>query len=63
MYFGFLLALVGWAIAMENAVAFLVLPLFLIYMNRFQIKPEERALTAIFGDEFKAYCADVRRWI
>jgi protein-S-isoprenylcysteine O-methyltransferase Ste14 len=32
-------------------------------MNQFQIKPEERALASIFGDDFKAYCAEVRRWI
>jgi RNA polymerase sigma factor (sigma-70 family) len=41
----------------------LVLPAFVLYMNRFQIKPEERALTSILGDEFKAYCSTVRRWI
>jgi protein-S-isoprenylcysteine O-methyltransferase Ste14 len=28
-----------------------------------QIKPEERALTLIFGEEFKAYCVEVGRWI
>jgi protein-S-isoprenylcysteine O-methyltransferase Ste14 len=42
MYLGFLLILVGWAIAMANLVALVVLPGFVIYMNRFQIKPEER---------------------
>jgi len=63
MYMGFLLILVGWAIAMANIVSFLVLPGFVIYMNRFQIKPEERALTLIFGEDFKAYCVETRRWI
>jgi protein-S-isoprenylcysteine O-methyltransferase Ste14 len=63
MYLGFLLILVGWAIAMANVVAFVVLPGFVIYMNRFQIKPEERALTLIFGEDFKTYCEEARRWI
>ena len=63
MYLGFLLILVGWAIAMANVVALVVPPAFVIYMNRFQIKPEERALTLIFGEDFKAYCVEARRWI
>ena len=63
MYLGFLLILMGLAIITANLVAFLTLPAFLLYMNQFQIKPEERALTSIFGDEFRAYCASVRRWI
>jgi protein-S-isoprenylcysteine O-methyltransferase Ste14 len=63
MYLGFSLILVGWAIAMTNVVAFVVPPAFVIYMNRFQIKPEERALTLIFGEDFKAYCVETRRWI
>jgi len=63
MYLGFLLILVGWAIAVGNVVAFVVLPGFIIYINRFQIRPEERALTSIFGEAFKAYCVEVRRWI
>jgi protein-S-isoprenylcysteine O-methyltransferase Ste14 len=63
MYLGFFLFLVGWAIAMANLVPFVVLPVFVLYMNRYQIKPEERALSAIFGDEFRTYCSQVRRWV
>jgi protein-S-isoprenylcysteine O-methyltransferase Ste14 len=63
MYLGFLLILIGLAIFTANLVAFLTLPAFVLYMNQFQIKPEERALTSIFGDEFRAYCSSVRRWI
>ena len=43
--------------------ALLVLPAFVVYMNRFQIGPEERALEAIFGAEFDAYRNRVRRWL
>ena len=63
MYLGFLLMLAGWAATRANMVAFLALPAFVLYMNQFQIKPEERALMLLFGDEFKKYCSSVRRWI
>ena len=63
MYLGFVFILAGWAAVTANLVTFLALPAFVLYMNQFQIKPEERALMAIFGDQFKAYCATVRRWI
>jgi protein-S-isoprenylcysteine O-methyltransferase Ste14 len=63
MYVGFLLILAAWAIATGNFGSFLVLPAFVFYLNRFQIKPEERALTSVFGDDFKSYCAEAPRWI
>lgn len=63
MYLAFLLGLTGVAVAIANPVGFLVLPGFVIYMNRFQIEPEERALAAIFGGVFKAYCERTRRWV
>jgi protein-S-isoprenylcysteine O-methyltransferase Ste14 len=63
MYLGFLLMLAGWATATASIFSFLGLPTFVFYMNRFQIEPEERALTSIFGEEFKIYCATVGRWI
>jgi protein-S-isoprenylcysteine O-methyltransferase Ste14 len=63
MYLGLLLLLIGWAVFLSNAVSFLVLPLFIYYMNRFQIEPEEEALSRRFGEEFAAYKSRVRRWI
>ena len=59
MYVGFLLILTAWAAAVANLASFLILPAFVVYMNRFQIKPEERALASIFGDDFKAYARRV----
>ena len=52
MYLGLLVVLVGWALYLGNALTVLFLPVFILYMNRFQIEPEERALTALFGREF-----------
>jgi len=63
MYLGFLLGLTGWAIYLANALAFLFLPVFVLYLNRFQIVPEERALASVFGEEFAAYQSRVRRWL
>jgi protein-S-isoprenylcysteine O-methyltransferase Ste14 len=63
MYLGFLLALIGWAVFLSNALAFLLLPVFIFYMNSFQIEPEERALASLFGQEFITYRSRVRRWL
>jgi protein-S-isoprenylcysteine O-methyltransferase Ste14 len=63
MYLGFLLALAGWAVYLSNAGAAVLVPAFVIYITRFQIKPEERALLAKFGSEFAQYMSRVRRWL
>jgi protein-S-isoprenylcysteine O-methyltransferase Ste14 len=63
MYVGFLLLLAGWAFFVANWAAAILLPLFVLYMNRFQIRPEERALRQKFGAAFDTYAAAVRRWL
>lgn len=63
MYLGMATLLLAWAVYLSNGAAFLGLPLFVAYMNRFQIAPEERALRARFGEEFEAYCRRARRWL
>ena len=63
MYVGFLLVLTGWATFLAHPLPFLFLPVFVAYMNRFQISPEERALSAKFGDEYDRYKQGVRRWL
>lgn len=63
MYLGFLLALLGWGVYLGNWAAALWLPVFVAYMNRFQIRPEERALADLFGPQFAAYARSVRRWL
>ena len=63
MYLGFLMILLGWAAWLSNALSFLPILLFILYMNVFQIRPEERALEALFGSQFAAYKEKVRRWI
>lgn len=63
MYLGFLLALSGWAWFLANACAVLVLPLFVAYLSRFQIAPEERILQEKFGREYEEYRRTARRWL
>lgn len=63
MYLAMLLVLISWACIVANAAALAILPLFVAYLNRFQIAPEERALQARFGSEFEQYKRTVRRWL
>jgi protein-S-isoprenylcysteine O-methyltransferase Ste14 len=63
MYLGLFVILIGWAIFLSNALGFVCLALFILYMNRFQIEPEERALAFLFGKDFAAYRSRVRRWL
>lgn len=63
MYLGFLCVLAGWGVYLSNGVSLLLLPLFVLYMNRFQIIPEERFMQEKFGTEYSAYMRNVHRWI
>lgn len=63
MYLGLLLALAGWGIYLSNLYALLLGFTFVPYMNRFQIRPEERAMERAYGEEFREYCRRVRRWL
>ena len=63
MYLGFFLALAGWALYLSNIPAALLLPAFVAYLTRFQIRPEERALVAKFGTAYAQYMGRVRRWV
>lgn len=63
MYLGFLFVLGGFALFLLHPVALMTLPLFVLYMNRFQIGPEEAALHSRFGAEFTDYQSRVRRWV
>jgi protein-S-isoprenylcysteine O-methyltransferase Ste14 len=63
MYLGLAVALVGWAAFLSAAWSLLGPVLFVLYVNRFQIQPEERVLTELFGAEFTNYIRRVRRWL
>lgn len=63
MYTGLLLILVAYGFYLGNFLAFLLLPLFVGYMNRYQIKPEEKVMEQKFGDRYLRYKSSVRRWL
>ncbi len=63
MYLGLLMILIAWAVFLSSAWALLGAAGFVLYISRFQIAPEERALSKLFGSEYARYQAGVRRWL
>ncbi len=62
MYSGLFFLLSAWAIWLGSVSPWLVLPLFVSLINRFQIRSEEQILRQIFGAEYDAYLGQVNRW-
>ena len=62
MYLGLLLVVLGWAAFLCSAAALAGPIVFVAYIGRFQIAPEERVLSAKFGTAYSDYLARVRRW-
>lgn len=63
MYLGMLIVLIGWLQFLANPLALISVALFVLYIDRLQIRPEEHALKARFGSAYEAYLSDVRRWL
>ena len=63
MYVGAVLLLLAWAVYLSALLPFAGPAIFVLYITRFQIQPEERVLARIFGAEFSDYAARVRRWL
>ncbi len=62
MYAGLLFILVAYGFYLGNVLTFSMIPLFMGYMNRYQIIPEEQVMEEKFEDEFRKYKSEVRRW-
>lgn len=62
MYLGLALVLTGWAVGLAAPFALVGPVLFVLYITRFQIIPEERILAQKFGEDFATYRRRVRRW-
>lgn len=62
MYLGLLVVLLGVGIALANPAALLGAVLFVLWINRFQIRPEERVLSERIGSAYDSYRASAPRW-
>ncbi len=63
MYLGLLCYLLALFVYFAAPIALIGPALFKIYMDRFQIHPEERYLTQLFGEQYITYSTKVARWI
>ncbi|HIF17753.1 MAG TPA: isoprenylcysteine carboxylmethyltransferase family protein [Cycloclasticus sp.] len=63
MYVGNFIFLTAYLIWLGSPYNVICLALYVLYMNEFQIQPEERVLQNMFGDEYRSFCSKVRRWI
>ena len=63
MYVGLALLLLAWASYLSALLPFAGPVLLVLWITRFQIRPEERVLQGIFGEAYSSYAARVRRWL
>lgn len=63
MYLGLLFILLAWAVFLSSAWALVGPVAFVLYIQRFQVAPEERVLATMFGSTYSEYKARVRRWL
>lgn len=63
MYVAFALFLLAWAIYLASAWSLVGVAGYVLFIDRLQIPSEERALESLFGDDFRRYREQVRRWL
>jgi protein-S-isoprenylcysteine O-methyltransferase Ste14 len=63
MYLGMAFLLLAWAVYLAALLPLAGPAVFVLYITRFQILPEERVLRGLFGESYAAYAARVRRWL
>mgnify|MGYP001227213303 FL=1 len=63
MYLGMALILLGLSLKFNLIGGLIFTTLFILFITNFQIKPEEKAMQKIFGEEFLSYKNKVRRWL
>lgn len=63
MYLGMLLILLSVSFKFNISGGLFISFLFKIYITKFQIIPEEKAMAKLFGEEFITYKNQTRRWI
>jgi protein-S-isoprenylcysteine O-methyltransferase Ste14 len=63
MYVGLAFLLLAWAVHLCAVLPFAGIAVFVLYITRFQVQPEERVLQSLFGERYSSYAARVRRWL
>ncbi len=63
MYVALLLLIIALGLWWQHLSVILCGALFISYMNRYQIKPEEHVLERLFGEDYLKYKNRVRRWV
>lgn len=63
MYLGVSIGLLGFAILFSSFVNLLFPALFVVLVDRYFIREEEKLLIRSFGAKYQHYCGRVRRWI
>ena len=63
MYLGFALILIGIAILLRSLSPYVIILVFVIWIQRMFITVEERMLAEKFGEEWQAYKQSTRRWL
>ena len=63
MYLGMLFLIMAYAIYNNNVMGCIIIPIFIFYINKFQIEPEEIEMRKKFGESFENYCKKVNRWL
>ena len=63
MYLGLFFVISSTILFFGSWFGIIILMFFVWYINKFQIIPEEEAIEKLFGDEYREYKKNVRRWI
>ena len=63
MYVALSLLLTAWAVWLGGTLVWAGPILLVLWLDRFQIRPEERAMAARFGEDYHRYRSEVRRWL
>jgi protein-S-isoprenylcysteine O-methyltransferase Ste14 len=63
MYVSLTLMLAAWALWLGGLWVWAGPVALAMWLDRFQIRPEERAMAARFGSDYARYRAEVRRWL
>ena len=63
MYLGMAIVLSSIAVFFNLLGGIILIALFCAYITKFQIIPEERAMSDLFSDDFDKYIKETRRWV